>query len=304
MRVDIKLARYVIHALEKYIKSYKKKLERKKIDEWNALFEEDAKFKANLNEGLFIYHFQDSILSRLIYNGFEENELLFVRRYLKQGDIFFDLGSNIGLFSLHAAQVVGNKGKIYAFEPTPATYSRLLINVHLNNFDKIITCSNIGLSDKKGLLKMNISSNGSDAWNTFAPSDKSIFDGQIDVPVETLDNYLFDNHLSTDSISLIKVDVEGWEVFVFKGAANSLKNKDAPVLLVEFTEENAFAAGTSCYELYDLIKSYGYDWYTYEGSKNQLIPEPKRLHYPYNNLIAIKDIKKAHLRLSEAIPYR
>lgn len=299
MRLDLKIAQYCIRFLNNHLENYQKKIQEKKDDEWDSLFKDDTKYKSELSKNLFIYHFQDSVLSRLIYNGFEETELLFLRRYLKTSDIFIDIGANIGLFSLHAAQVIGNRGKVLAFEPAPVTYSRLLLNVDLNGFGSIITCNNLGLSDKKGHLKMNISSSGYDAWNTFAPITRAFFNDQIDVPVETLDNYLTEQKMGAKDISLIKVDVEGWETFVFKGASKLLKDKDAPVLLVEFTDEYAFAAGTNCYELYDLIKSYGYNWYMYDDIKNQLLPDPKRLHYPYNNLIAVKNLVIAQSRLLE-----
>jgi FkbM family methyltransferase len=297
MRIDIKLVQYGIHVLNMYLEHYMKKQEKNRIKKWNDLFEKDFKFKTKINDNLYIYHFKDSVLSKLIYDGFEESEISFLRRYLTDADVFIDIGSNIGLFSLHAAQIIGQNGKVYAFEPTPTTFSRLLLNVKLNNFDDIIKCNNLGLSDKKEILKMNISLNGYDAWNTFAKLTNEHFSTQIDVQVETLDNYIKHNNIETNKISLIKVDVEGWEVLVFKGAADLLKDKNAPALLVEFTETNLFAAGTNCYELFDHIQTYGYSWYTYDSINNKLVPEHKRIHYPYNNLIAIKNIEKANERL-------
>lgn len=287
----------MLSVLTKYKKKYERALKQKRVREWDSLFQKKDKYKASLNDELLIYHFHDSILSRLIYEGFEETEIAFLRKYLRPSDTFLDVGSNIGLFSLHAAQVIGSQGKVYSFEPAPKTYSRLIENVNLNGFGNIINCNNLGLSDKKGILTMNISSKGHDAWNTFAPQIKEYFDEQISVPVDTLDNFIHDNLIDIKDIALIKVDVEGWEYLVFKGASKTLNNAYSPTLLVEFTEENAFSAGTNCYELYDIIVSYGYNWYTYDAKANQLVAEPKRLHYPYNNLIAIKDIEQALLRL-------
>ncbi len=300
MRLDYRIARYGIKLLSRYLDNYDKEQKKKKENEWFSLFIKSESIKFCLNDSLFIYLLKDSFLSRLIYSGFEESEILFLRRYLSNSDIFFDIGSNIGLYSLHAAQVVGKTGKVFAFEPTPSTYSQLKRNVDLNNFGKYVICNNIGLSDNKGTLKMNVSSNGYDAWNTFAKPIRPYFDKQIEIPVETFDNYINNNNINIKDISLIKVDVEGWETFVFKGAS-SLKDQDSPVLLVEFTEDYAFAAGSNCYELYDLIKSFGYDWFTYNSISNQLVPEPKRLHYPYNNLIAIKNKEKVQVRLSNKL---
>lgn len=301
MRLDIKIAQYGIRILEKYLKFQHCKRENRKKDAWNSLFKGEAKVKFKLADGLFIYHFKDSILSRLIYEGFEESEILFLRKYLRKSDIFLDIGANIGLYSLHAAQVIGSTGRVYAFEPAPITFSRLILNVETNNFNEIVKCVNIGLSDNIGMLKMNISNCGYDAWNTFAEPGKYLFDSQTDLQVETLDKFLDEHNIRVEDISLMKIDVEGWETYVIKGAINSLTGKNSPALIVEFTEEFAFAAGSNCYELYDLIKSYGYSWYTYDSYNNQLVPEPKRLHYPYNNLIAIKNFDTAKYRLAGII---
>lgn len=298
MNIDLKIAKYIIRILNYYInirKNYRQANEEKR---WKRLFRKDTKFVGKLNDSLMIFHFQDSILSRYIYSGFEETYIIFTRNYLKRSDIYIDIGSNIGLFSLHAAQIVGESGKVYAFEPTPDTYERLRQNIDLNKFnDKVIT-NNLGLSSEKGILTMNITIDGYDAWNTFASSTDVPFQKQLLIPVDTLDNYLKSHNINHDDIALIKIDVEGWEVAVIKGAIETLNQLNSPALMVEFTETNLLAAGTNCYELYDIVTSLGYRWYTYDSNNNCLIPEPKKLHYPYNNLIAIKSIEEAQHRLS------
>jgi len=297
MRLDIRIAKRFICSLNKYVQNYKDHQQKLESKNWAKLFETNDSIKVELEPDLYIYHFKDSELSKMIYKGFEKDEIQFVKNYLKIGDTFFDIGANVGLYSIVAAKIVGNKGKVFAFEPTPTTFSRLLMNVSLNDFSDIVICNNIGLSDKAGTLRMNVSSCGYDAWNTFALSNKGILDTQIDVPVETLESYIRNNNISHDHIALLKIDVEGWEKFVILGAEDLLKKDNAPALIVEFTEENAFIAGTNCYELYDLIVSFGYKWYKYDTINNQLIPEPKKLHYPYLNLIAIKDFAKVPERL-------
>jgi FkbM family methyltransferase len=297
MAIDTRIAKFIIRRLDKYVKNRAQKKDSKLYKKWLGNFNSDNKFRFFLEEGLEIYMFKDSILSYRIFKGFEETELIFLKRFLKRGDIFFDLGANIGIFSLNAAKAIGEEGTAHAFEPTPETFSRLEMNVELNRYENIIKCNNIGLSETPGFLKMNISTEGYDAWNTFAASTEEFLNKTISVPVDTLDNYIIRNNIKIKDISLVKVDVEGWEVFVFKGAKEMLKSEDAPPLLVEFTETNAFAAGTSCYELYDFIKSYGYNWYTYDDKNNKLIPEPKRIHYPYNNLLAIKNYNEVFDKL-------
>lgn len=266
---------------------------------WNLLFKEDNKFVSKLNDSLFIYHYQDSVLSRLVYNSFEEAEISFIRNYLKTSDVFIDIGANIGLFSLHAAQIVGKSGKVHAFEPTPVTFSRLEQNINLNNFNDIIKSNNIGISDEKDNLKLNISLDGHDAWNTFANASDVPFEKQLIIPVDTLDSYLNRSNIKPESIALIKIDVEGWEVAVINGAIETLNGQNSPVLLIEFSENNLFAANTCSFMLYDIVTSLGYRWYTYDSINNCLIPEQKRQHYYYNNLIAIKNLELAQTRLSK-----
>lgn len=262
------------------INSSKNKREEKK---WLNKFGKNERIIFECNDTFKIYLYKNSILSKYINIGFEKNEREFVINFLKKGDVFYDIGANIGLFSLLASKVVGEKGLVYSFEPTPITYSRLLDNISLNNFSNIKTF-NIGLSDKVGKLNLNVSTNGYDAWNSFAKINDKLYEYTVEIEVNSLDNFLA-NH--NKNISLIKIDVEGWEMFVLKGGEQLLKTSTEIVLLVEFTDENAFAAGYYSHELFDLLISWGYEWFSYENK--QLNKEIRRLYYPYLNLIAAKN---------------
>ncbi len=250
---------------------------------WNSLFNEYGFFEFNLNNDVKINLYKDSVLSRLIYDGFEKEETEYLAKTLKRGDIFVDIGSNIGLFSLLASKIVGIEGRILSFEPAPLTFSRLNENVKLNNL-KNIDIRNIGLSNKKGELTFYVSNNGYDAWNSFAPSQDNKLESSIQVPVSTLDAELKD--IDKSKIKLVKIDVEGWEKFVLFGGEDFFVNYN-PVVMLEFTEENTFNAGYAVYEIYDIMQDFGYIWYRI--NKGKLVKEEKKIHYPYDNLIAIKD---------------
>ncbi len=299
MNIDIRLVNAIKKLLDKYIDTRHRLVQKKKDRNWSKKFIKQNKFIYRLNDELFINVYEDSLLCKLIVEGFEEAEISFLRRFLRPSDIFIDIGSNIGLFSIHAANIVGEKGSVFAYEPTPKTFTRLIENIQLNNLENI-KAFNIGISDSKGTLCLKVSSSGFDAWNTFVGQEDFKFSRQVDVPVETLDDiyqYTFSENKS--SIALIKIDVEGWERHVLIGAQSILKKQDAPVLMVEFTETNLLAAGTNCYEIYDLVASYGYKWYTYDFKENILSFDPKRIHYPYNNLFAIKNLNYVNSRLNE-----
>lgn len=252
-------------------------------ESWNRLFNENGFFEFNLNNKVKINLYKDSVLSRLIYDGFEKEETDYLTKILKKGDVFVDIGANIGLFSLIASKIVGDEGLILSFEPAPLTFSRLKENITLNNF-KNVDIRNIGLSNSKGELTFYVSNNGYDAWNSFAPSQDKKLESSIQVPVSTLDIEL--KEIDKTKIKLVKIDVEGWEKFVLYGGKDFLENY-SPIVMVEFTEENTFNAGYPVYDIYDIMQDFGYVWHRINNG--ELVKEEKKLYYPYDNLIAIKD---------------
>lgn len=249
---------------------------------YQSLYKENYFFEHKLGNDLKMNLYKDSVLSKIIYDGFEQEELNFVKSILKSGDVFIDIGANVGLFSLIASQCVGKEGHVIAFEPAPTTFNRLLENQELNNI-KNIDARNIGLSNELGELNFYISDNGHDAWNSFAPGADNKLQKKIGVSVSTLDHELFS--VDKSKIKLVKIDVEGWEKFVLQGGENFFRHF-SPIVMVEFTDENTFNAGYSVHEIYDIMVSYGYEWFTIQNGI--LIKESKKLYYPYNNLIAMK----------------
>lgn len=286
-RIDIRFFRFIENLCVRYKNECYYQQSKKDNKKWEMLFKNASFIKYDIDSKTGINLYKDSVLSKIIYDGFEQDEILFVRKFLEKGDIFLDVGANIGLFSLIASQYVESKGKIYAFEPTPETFSRLCENVEINAFSNISTFQ-IGLSDKEEELLFNVSQAGYDAWNSFAKLKELEDSCSISIKTTTLDSFL--NQQEISDVNLIKIDVEGWEMNVLKGAKDLLSKEKAPVLMIEFTEGNAFSAGYYCGEIYDYVKKYGYNWYRYDSKQNTLVYEEKKLHYPYDNLFAIKDI--------------
>jgi len=98
----------------------------------------NMRLKKNIGEDIFMYCYTDSIVAQLIFKEtFEQEELLFLKRFLKSKDTFIDIGANIGLFSLLAARFADTEGHVIAFEPTSTTYQRLQENIQLNGLKNI-----------------------------------------------------------------------------------------------------------------------------------------------------------------------
>jgi FkbM family methyltransferase len=261
--------------------SFKDKLKFQEEQRWQSLFLENDSFIYSIGEHSKMLLYKDSILSRLIYNGFETEEINFLRKNLNEGDTFVDVGANVGIFSIIASEIVGVQGKVISFEPTPTSFNRLKENISLNGSNNV-ECRNIALSDRKGIMDFNISDSGFDAWNSFAKVDDKL-QQQIVVSVSTLDAEL--QNFDKESVKFVKIDVEGWEKFVLLGGAMFFKTY-SPMVMIEFTEQNTFQAGYIVQELFSIMEDWGYNWHRIEDGK--LVPEKMRLRYPYDNLIALK----------------
>jgi FkbM family methyltransferase len=240
-------------------------------------------------------HF-DSELARLIHcEDFEIGERHFVNAFLRPGDVFVDVGANIGLFSLIAANRVGDSGMVYAFEPSAKTFHRLRENTKLNNFQNV-QCYQLALSDEFGKSPFYTSEDGFDAWNSFAHPIAGEFFAKEIIQCETWDRFAR-THGLLGRVAMMKIDVEGWESKVLQGAKESLSRQDAPVLQVEFTDEAAVSAGSSCKYLYLALENFGYRIFTYEFTRRKLMHDPLRENYPYINLIATKSPEETNRRL-------
>jgi FkbM family methyltransferase len=271
--------------------------ERKRLH-WVSQCEKRGSVVVSLGNGTRIRLYCDSVLCKNIYFGaFEEAERKFAKNFLRPGDIYVDVGANIGLFTVIAASRVGRLGHVWAFEPCFTTFTRLFENVALNRL-RNVTCFQIALSDTIGQLDLRVSLDGYDAWNSLA--EPYVGGRYITESVEctTWDTFA-QVHELVGRVTMMKIDVEGWESRVLRGARETLSRYDAPVLQVEFTDAAAQCADSSCHALYYILRDYGYQLFTYDSTKNEIVPEPLRESYPYVNIIAAKEPEKVAARLRE-----
>ena len=136
---------------------------------------------------LRISDLEDSFVA---YGWNELNEAAQLLSLLKPGMTFFDVGANIGIYSLLAANRMGMTGAIHAFEPTPRTATRLATNVSLNGFQNIIKINQVALSDSRGIARLYISDE--QVLNSLA----TVSGQSISVPTKTLDEYVEETRVS------------------------------------------------------------------------------------------------------------
>jgi FkbM family methyltransferase len=227
-------------------------------------------------------------LSKLIYcNQFEIDEFQFMHEHVKRNAVVYDIGANIGLHSLYLSTVIGAEGQCYSFEPTKATFDSLMENIELNRF-KNIRPYNLALSDKEETLQIYKSTNGYDAWNSLGGFQK-IGNNQYDlenVVCLPLDRFLEVNP-DVRHPDFIKIDTEGWELHVLKGAYQLLKNEQ-PVIMMEYAQRNLDLTNTKQSDLHDYLTSLGYHLYQYDYKNNKFDSISRDDVYEYINVIASK----------------
>ena len=283
---------------ERAIGEWHDHIRQRRIARWHRQKEQKKSFIYPLQKDIQIELYFDSMLCQLIYcDRFEQRERQFIGNYLRPGDIFIDVGANIGLFSLIASRRVGESGMVFAFEPCRKTFERLVRNVELNRMNNV-QCFQVALSDRAEQVQMIASQDGYDAWNSLAtPHAGHVFVSEM-VHAVTWDDFVAEQNL-IGRVALMKIDVEGWESRVLDGGLKTLSRKDAPVLQVEFTDAASKAAGTSCQALYHQLAGLGYQMFVYDEKSNRIIPDPLREHYPYINLLATKNPEAIHARLKK-----
>ncbi len=231
----------------------------------------------------------DSVFCRMVYFWeFEIETRQFLKFILQPGDVFLDVGANVGLFSLIASGSVGANGRVHAFEPVGKTFGRLVDNVNLNQMQNV-ACHRLALSDKGGEAVMTIAKDGYDAWNSLGkPYMGSALDSET-VPTLTLDQFV-EEHSLFNKIKAIKIDVEGWEAYVLAGGVKTLSSSQAPLIIIEFTEEAAALANSSCKTLFEALRQLGYQMFTLTDGKNNFPPLLPLETFPNSNVIATKNM--------------
>lgn len=147
-------------------------------------------------------------------------------KHLRCGTHFVDVGAHQGFYTLLAVELVGENGGVHAFEPTPSNFEVLQANTKDIKFSVV---NNLALSGQIGRIDFYISPMGSSEYNSINPEGLEIAK-KISVQTTTLDDYV---KKCTISIDMVKIDVEGHELEVLRGAI-SLLNDQSPIVIIEY----------------------------------------------------------------------
>ena len=224
-----------------------------------------------------------------LYLGLHEFEDMgFLLHYLNKKDLFVDVGANVGSYTLLAGMI--KKSETISFEPIPTTYKKLERNIYLNSSGKKITLLNVGLSNESGVL------NFTNFLNTTNKVVDEYHQSSIKVNVDSLDNYNL-------KPTVIKIDVEGYEEFVLKGAMNTLENKNLRVLIIELNE-SGIVYGNDDQTIYNFICSFGFNSYQYDPFLRKFKKTNSKTKNNNNTLFLRGEISDFEIRVKESRKYK
>jgi FkbM family methyltransferase len=226
---------------------------------------------------LRVYPHSHSATEALYFGLGEARDMRFTLDFLAPGDVFVDVGANVGVYSLLASSIPDVN--IEAFEPSPEAFSRLGENVRLNRLETRVTTYQTAVGDIDGVARL---TQGRDCWNHLTAAT----DGDaLEVPIVRLDAVV---PRSPRRVSLMKIDVEGHEAAVLAGATATLC-ADHPALIVEGEWE----------KVAPVVEPLGYAPFEYDTATRTLKSSRVRRG---NNLLLLADVDDARLRLAATRP--
>ena len=213
-------------------------------------------------------------------------EMAFVLHAIRAGDLFVDIGANIGAYTVLAASIPG--ARCAAFEPAPETFQRLAENIRLNDFGSRVNANQMALGSEDGDL---LFTKGLDSVNHVATPDDNA-ENRTTVPVRRLDSVL-----ENENPVVMKIDVEGYEMRVLEGADAILKN---PALIGVVLEMNGSGAryGIDEKEIDKLMVDRGFTASSYDPHARKLVPLPNP--NPSGNRIYVRDTIEVEQKLRNA----
>ena len=182
----------------------------------------------------------------------DEPEYALLSSLLDEGDWAIDVGANIGHYTKRMSDLVGQAGRVIAFEPVVDTFSLLAANVQNCEFQNV-TLLNAAAADATGLASISIPHFENGTLNYYEASINDEDQG-LSVMTMAIDSLQLDS-----PVRLLKIDAEGHELAVLRGAINLLR-RCKPILIVE----------VSSHDVHSFIESFGYSRETLRNSPNHL----------------------------------
>lgn len=199
--------------------------------------------------------FRVAPIETLNFQDYEKADSAMIERLIADGDVFFDIGANMGWYSINVA-LAYRSARIHCFEPIPKTYSYLKKNLELNAVVNV-TAYNFGFSNQAGEFAFYYYPEGSGNASSANVSDRD--DVEVcQCQVRTLDDFRAEFNTPVD---FIKCDVEGAELLVFQGGLGTIA-RDRPIVFSEILRKWSAKFDYDPNEIFQLFRAQGYRVFT------------------------------------------
>lgn len=224
-----------------------------------------------------------------IYCGLHEfNDMGFLLHFLREEDLFIDVGANVGSYTLLASGVAGANS--ISFEPAPLTFQKLKNNIISNQLQSKTTLVNAAVGSSKGTLHF---TSGLDTVNHVLLDERMRNSKTVSVPVEILDEHL---KYQCEKICLLKIDAEGYEFEVLAGMKEKIEEKSLKAIIIELNGSGA-RYGYDEKEIKKKITSVGFKAYNYDPFNRSLTLVETECHF---NTIYLRDLNFIQHRIAKA----
>jgi FkbM family methyltransferase len=202
---------------------------------------------------------------------------------LEHDMVFMDLGAYQGIYSVVAGKKLKGTGNIFAFEPSPREFRRLRMHLSWNRLSTA-RAEMLALGAGKSKTTFYQVKSGDTTRNGLRAPDSSDAVTEISVNITSLDEYVREHNI--DRVDVIKLDVEGGEIDVLRGAANVFREL-RPTLICEVLDATTHTWGYDACQIIHAVQAHGYDWFDF-NSDGSLEPHPARQSYPrVKNYVAV-----------------
>lgn len=200
----------------------------------------------------------DHVSAPIIDGKFETAEYSFVRGFIQRGMTVLDIGAHHGFYTLLSARLVGSEGMVFAFEPSPRERKALLRHVSLNRC-KNVKVQALALGAQKKEAELYVVEGSQTGCNSLRPP--IVLSGTSCTPVRImpLDDWLSEEKIGR--VDFIKLDVEGGELDVLRGATKLLDRRPRPVVLAEVQDIRTLAWGYQAKDVIEHLRAKGYKWF-------------------------------------------
>jgi FkbM family methyltransferase len=231
---------------------------------------------------------RNDYLGRCVVEGqFESAEVAFVSRFLRPGMTVLDVGAHHGFYTLLLSKLVGPEGRVFAFEPSPRERRTLLRHVRINRCGNV-NVEALALGSEEGNASLFVVQGEQTGCNSLRTPASDVPGEFIPTPVRIvrLDDWL--DAQKIERVDFIKLDVEGGELEVLRGAEDLLERHPRLLILAELQDVRAEAWGQRAKDVAAFLQSFGFRWFKpMLGGNLANVPED-RDEYD-DNLVAVPE---------------